>query len=113
MEDKKQNYYRILQVSPNASISEIKSAYRQLAMKYHPDRNPHNRREAEKYFRLLNEAYTKLYKLNQRKQYKLIMRKKLKPSVANDNTGSSLWSNLGSCIREVLWPIADNENHGA
>ena len=50
------DYYEILGISKNATKIEIKKAYRQLAMKYHPDKNPGNK-EAEEKFKLINEAY--------------------------------------------------------
>jgi molecular chaperone DnaJ len=52
----KQDYYQLLGVAKNASAADIKKAYRQLAMKYHPDRNPGNK-EAEAKFKEINEAY--------------------------------------------------------
>ena len=50
------DYYDILGLSKSASESEIKSSYRKLAMKYHPDRNAGNK-EAEDKFKLCSEAY--------------------------------------------------------
>lgn len=55
MSDKK-DYYDVLGVDRNADESELKRAYRKLAMKYHPDRNPDNP-EAEQSFKEINEAY--------------------------------------------------------
>ena len=52
----KQDYYDLLGVDRNASESELKSAFRKMAMKYHPDRNPDDP-AAEKSFKEVNEAY--------------------------------------------------------
>ncbi|MCX7905170.1 MAG: molecular chaperone DnaJ [Elusimicrobiales bacterium] len=62
------DYYRILGVSRNATQEEIKSAFRKLALKYHPDRNPGNK-EAEAKFKEINEAYEVLSNPEKRKMY--------------------------------------------
>lgn len=54
------NLYNILEVAPSASQEEIKSAYRRLAMLWHPDRNPNNRKEAEERFKEIAYAYSVL-----------------------------------------------------
>lgn len=64
----KQDYYETLGVSKTASEEEIKKAYRKLAMKYHPDRNPGNK-ESEEKFKQINEAYAVLSDQEKRKQY--------------------------------------------
>ncbi|MCB4748371.1 MAG: molecular chaperone DnaJ [Sulfurovum sp.] len=50
------DYYEILEISKDCTGTELKKAYRKLALKYHPDRNPDNK-EAEEKFKLINEAY--------------------------------------------------------
>ena len=55
----KRDYYEILSVNKDASEEEIKKAYRKLAMKYHPDRNPDNPK-AEEQFKEAKEAYEML-----------------------------------------------------
>ena len=63
------NYYQILNVSKDATLEEIKKAYKKLALKYHPDRNIHNKKEAEQRFKEIVEAYMILSNENLRKKY--------------------------------------------
>ena len=51
----KRDYYEVLEVNQNASETEIKKAYRRLALKYHPDKNPGDK-AAEEHFKELTEA---------------------------------------------------------
>ena len=51
------DYYKLLQVDRNASDEDLKKAYRKLAMKWHPDKNPNNKRDAEAKFKQISEAY--------------------------------------------------------
>lgn len=64
----KRDYYEVLGVSKTASKDEIKSAYRKIAMKYHPDRNPDNK-EAEDKFKEAAEAYEVLSDDDKRAKY--------------------------------------------
>nr|ABR17123.1 unknown [Picea sitchensis] len=51
------DYYIILNVGRRASEDDLKKAYRKLAMKWHPDKNPNNKKEAEAKFKQISEAY--------------------------------------------------------
>ena len=63
-----QDYYSILGISRGASTEELKKAYRKLALKYHPDRNPDNK-EAETKFKEVSEAYDVLSDKSKRSRY--------------------------------------------
>ncbi len=64
----KRDYYEVLGVNRTASEQEIKSAYRKLALQYHPDRNPNNP-DAEEHFKECTEAYSVLVDTEKRANY--------------------------------------------
>src|SRR5450631_3375055 len=66
------NYYDILGVDKTAPEKDIKSAYRKLARKWHPDANPSNARQAEEKFKDIQEAYEVLGDSEKRKKYDVL-----------------------------------------
>lgn len=66
------NYYDILGVAKNAAEKDIKSAYRKLARKWHPDANPGNQQQAEEKFKNIQEAYEVLGDAEKRKKYDVL-----------------------------------------
>jgi molecular chaperone DnaJ len=64
----KRDYYEILGVSKSASEEEIKKAYRKMAIKYHPDKNPDDK-ESEEKFKEAAEAYEVLSSAQKKSQY--------------------------------------------
>ena len=65
----RKDYYKTLGVDKGADEAAIKKAYRNMAMKYHPDRNKGNEKEANERFKEINEAYEVLGDPKKRKQY--------------------------------------------
>lgn len=63
------DYYDILKVNKNATDDDLKKSYRKLAMKWHPDKNPNNKKEAEAKFKQISEAYDVLSNPQKRPVY--------------------------------------------
>jgi curved DNA-binding protein CbpA len=101
------DYYHILGVNQDAGAQDIKKAFRQLALQYHPDRNPDNVKEAEEKFKEINEAYEVLGDEQERQQYDRLLdwpaysrRTIIINDIPNNTTDLDL-------LREMLQKLAD------
>lgn len=63
------DYYAVLNIAPSASMSEIKVAYKTMAVKFHPDKNINDRDDAEIRFKMIQEAYNTLSDKTSRANY--------------------------------------------
>ena len=102
----KRDYYEILGLSKSASASDIKSAYRKLALKYHPDRNPDNK-EAEEKFKEAAEAYEILSNQEKRSQYDQFGHARMGGNGGFDGFGQGMnmddiFSNFGDMFNDMF-----------
>lgn len=89
------DYYEILGVKKNATEADLKKAYRELAKKYHPDKNKGNK-EAENRFKEISEAYAVLSDSEKRAQYDRLGREAFGPGGANPFAGFDFSEFMGS-----------------
>lgn len=87
-----ENPYTILGVSPTASTEDIKKAYRALAMRHHPDRNPHSSTEVR--FSAIQKAYELLSDPQKRAEYNYSLNNRI--IIDPENEAQSLWRSLFS-----------------
>ena len=85
-----ENPYNILGVSPTASTDDIKKAYRALAMRHHPDRNPNS--NAEVRFNAIKKAYELLSDPQKRAEYNYSLNNRI--VIDPENEAQSLWRSL-------------------
>ena len=83
----KEDFYKLLGVSKNASEAEIKQSYRKMAMKYHPDRNKENPEQAEIKFKQIKEAYEILSDSKKRAAYDQFGHAGVDPSMGGGRGG--------------------------
>ncbi len=87
----KRDYYDVLGVSRDAGEPAIKSAYRKLALQYHPDRNPDHKAEAEEKFKEITEAYSILADSEKRAAYD-------RYGFAGVGSGGTAWPDFSSTV---------------
>jgi DnaJ family protein B protein 4 len=91
------DYYNVLKLCKGASDDELKKAYRKLAMKWHPDKNPNNKKVAEAKFKEVAEAYEVLSDPQKRSLYDNYGEEGLKANFSSPNSsgGTQGFSNSG------------------
>jgi molecular chaperone DnaJ len=97
----KRDYYEVLGVDKNASADDIKRAYRRMAMKYHPDKNPNNKQEAEAKFKECAEAYEVLSDPEKRSPYDQFGHEGLKGMGMRDYSHIK-WQDIGSIFEDIF-----------
>lgn len=66
------DFYKLMQIPPYSSIGDVKKRYYELALLYHPDKNPKNK-DAEEYFKILTQGYNLLSDSENKKEYDLLL----------------------------------------
>ena len=100
----KRDYYEILGVNRDASDDEIKKAYRRLAMKFHPDRNPDNPK-AEEQFKEAKEAYEVLSDANKRAAYDQFGHAGVEPGGAGGGFGGAGMGGFADAFSDIFGDI--------
>jgi molecular chaperone DnaJ len=96
----KRDYYEVLGVNKTASADDIKRAYRRMAMKYHPDKNPDDK-EAEKKFKECAEAYEVLSDTEKRQRYDQFGHDGLRGMGMRDYSHMK-WQDIGSIFEDIF-----------
>jgi len=97
----KRDYYEVLGVERGASEAELKKAYRRLAMKYHPDRNPDDKGAEEK-FKEANEAYEVLSDAAKRSAYDQYGHAGVDPQMGGGGAGGFGGANFSDIFGDVF-----------
>ena len=107
----KRDYYEVLGVGHTASEDEIKKAYRRLAMKHHPDRNPDNT-QSEEHFKEAKEAYEVLSDTRKRAAYDQFGHAGVDPGAAGGGAGFSRGGNFSDIFGDVFSDIFGGRGGG-
>jgi len=105
----KKDYYEVLGVGRDASEEEIKKAYRKLAMKHHPDRNPDNPK-AEEHFKEAKEAYEMLSDAQKRAAYDQYGHAGVDPSMGGGGAGGFGGGNFSDAFGDIFGDIFGGGN---
>ncbi|EDN70973.1 DnaJ-class molecular chaperone with C-terminal Zn finger domain [Beggiatoa sp. PS] len=97
----KRDYYQVLGVQKNASEDELKKAYRRLAMKYHPDRNPDDK-QAEEHFKEIKEAYEVLSDPQKRAAYDQFGHAGIDAAMGGGGGGFGGFGDIGDIFESVF-----------
>ncbi|XP_022775988.1 dnaJ homolog subfamily B member 1-like [Durio zibethinus] len=89
------DYYNILRISRNAKEEDLKKSYKRLAMRWHPDKNPVNKKDAEAKFKQISEAYDVLSDPQKRQIYDLCGEEGLKSAELSSPSGFSDGGGVG------------------
>ncbi|KFK40429.1 hypothetical protein AALP_AA3G372300 [Arabis alpina] len=89
------DYYKVLQVDRSASDDDLKKAYRKLAMKWHPDKNPNNKKDAEAKFKQISEAYEVLSDPQKKAVYDQYGEEGLKGNIPPPDAGGATYFSTG------------------
>ncbi|QDX80672.1 molecular chaperone DnaJ [Denitratisoma sp. DHT3] len=107
----KRDYYEVLGVNRDAADDEIKKAYRKLAMKHHPDRNPDNPK-AEEHFKEAKEAYEILSDAKKRSAYDQFGHAGVDPSAGGAGFGGAGMGGFADAFSDIFGDIFSNARGG-